>query len=43
MEDGEELRKTYLEQTGQPAGGKNYLLEGAPEEVLAYMESIRNE
>ena len=43
MEAGEELRKTYLEQTGQPAGGKNYLLEGAPEEVLAYMESIRNE
>lgn len=43
MEAGEELRKTFLEQPGQPAGGRNYLLEGAPEEVLAYMESIRNE
>lgn len=43
MEAGEELRKTFLEQSGQPAGGRNYLLEGAPEEVLAYMENIRNE
>lgn len=43
MEAGEELRKTFLEQPGQAAGGRNYLLEGAPEEVLAYMESIRNE
>lgn len=43
MAASEELRQTFLEQPGQPAGGKNYLMEGVSEEVAEYMERIKSE
>lgn len=43
MAASEELRRTFLEQPGQPAGGKNYLMEGVSEEVAEYMERIKSQ
>lgn len=43
MAAGEELRQTFLEQPGQPAGGKNYLMEGVSEEVAEYMERMKSQ
>lgn len=42
MEAGEELRQMFISPQVQPAGGKNYLLEGASEEVTAYLEQMRD-
>lgn len=41
MEAGEELRRMFLHPQLQQTGGRNYLLEGAPEEVTAYLEQIK--
>lgn len=43
MAAGEELRRTFLEHSGQPEGGKNYLMEGVSEEVAEYLEKIKSE
>lgn len=43
MAAGEELRQTFLEQPGQPAGGKRYLMEGVPEEVAEYLERMKSQ
>lgn len=42
MEAGEELRQMFISPQVQPAGGKHYLLEGASEEVTAYLEQMRD-
>lgn len=41
MAAGEELRRMFLEKTGRSSEGRNYLLEGADEEVTAYVERVR--
>lgn len=43
MAASEELRQTFLEQPGQPAGGKNYLMEGVSEEVAEYLERLKSQ
>lgn len=43
MAASEELRQTFLEQPGQPAGGKNYLMEGVSEEVAEYLERMKSQ
>ena len=40
MEAGEELRQMFLTTQTVQTGGRNYLLEGASEEVTAYLERI---
>ena len=40
MEAGEELRQMFLTPQTVQTGGRNYLLEGASEEVTAYLERI---
>ena len=40
MEAGEELREMFLTPQTVQTGGRNYLLEGASEEVTAYLERI---
>ncbi len=42
MEAGEELRQMFISPQVQMSGGKNYLLEGASEEVTAYLEQMRD-
>lgn len=41
MAASEELRRMFLEKTGRSSEGRNYLLEGADEEVTAYVERVR--
>ena len=42
MEAGEEQRQMFISPQVQMSGGKNYLLEGASEEVTAYLEQMRD-
>lgn len=41
MEAGEELRRMFLHPQLQQTGGRNYLLEGASEEVTAYLDQMK--
>ena len=41
MEAGEELRRMFLEKTGKSTGDRNYLLDGANDEVAAYVNRVR--
>ncbi len=43
METGEELRQMFLSPQVTQAGGRNYLLDGASEEVTAYLERMKEE
>ena len=43
MEAGEELRQMFLSPQAAQAGGRNYLLDGASEEVTAYLERMKEE
>ncbi|MCD7726349.1 MAG: TetM/TetW/TetO/TetS family tetracycline resistance ribosomal protection protein [Clostridiales bacterium] len=43
MAAGEELRQNFLASSQQPAGGKNYLLEGVDGEVAEYLEQMEVE
>ncbi len=43
MEAGEELRQMFLSPQAAQAGGHNYLLDGASEEVTAYLERMKEE
>ncbi len=41
MEAGEELRQMFLHDPLKPSDGRNYLLDGAPDEVTSYVERTR--
>ena len=43
MEAGEELRQMFLSPQAAQAGRRNYLLDGASEEVTAYLERMKEE
>lgn len=43
MEAGEELRRMFLEKTGKSSGDRNYLLDGANDEVAAYVDRVRRQ